>query len=80
MFVPDQHTTSIAEQKLTTPERTAVDLLLADIETGITYLRELMAHCPSMTLSSTLDCAHTVRSKKDIGCVRCILEQLQLSE
>ena len=80
MFVPDQHTMSIAEQKLTTPERTAVDLLLADIETGITYLRELIAHCPSMTLSSTLDCAHTVRSKKDIGRVRCILEQLQLSE
>lgn len=76
MFVPDEHIMRIAGQQLTTPERTAVDLLLANIETGITYLRELISHCPSMTLSTTLNCACTVRSKKDIGRVRRILAQI----
>ena len=76
MFVPRDHTMSIAGQKLTTPERTAVDLLLANVETGITYLRELILHCPGTTLETTLSCARTVRSKKDIGQVRSILAQL----
>ncbi|MDD7465828.1 MAG: hypothetical protein PUK59_06310 [Actinomycetaceae bacterium] len=76
-FVAAADTVSCGSQILTTPERTAVDLLLRDIPTGISYLLEIARAYPQLRLAAVQKCAYAMSSVRGIRRVRDVLTQLE---
>lgn len=78
--IPSDHVMVLSGQYLTTPTRTAVDLLLADTESGVEYLAALFRVCPDTSMDSVIQCAWEMRSKQGIGRVRALLGQLSQAQ
>lgn len=74
--IPRNHIMQIGSQHVTTPERTAVDLLTANTDSGVAYLASLLRAFPRLSLDAVQECAWQIRSKKHIGRVRQLLDQL----
>ncbi|MCI5826077.1 MAG: hypothetical protein MR006_05380 [Arcanobacterium sp.] len=74
--IPAADCTHAGGQRFTTAERTAVDLLLRDITTGIPYLLSLLREYPALDIAAVQECAGRMRVARGIRTVREALAQL----
>ncbi|MCI6573587.1 MAG: hypothetical protein PT944_00655 [Actinomycetaceae bacterium] len=74
--IPPSDIVTCGSQRLTSPERTAVDLLMQDIPTGISYMLDIARAYPAMALAAVQRCAWSMSSARGIRRVRAVLDQL----
>ncbi|WP_353066895.1 hypothetical protein [Arcanobacterium hippocoleae] len=74
-IIPNNHLTRIADVKVTSLERTAIDLLLSDLELGICAIPKLI-RCGT-NIAKIHSFSENMHGKQGIGKVRSVLTQLR---